>query len=183
MRAFRVQVGANFSPFSVPSLVNAITHNIEVAEGGRKLQGEQVYNYALFAYGLPSGHLFQDRIENVTCSLGCQASTDDIQKAVQTFTNPDVAVVEGGERRRARPKVKTKAPPPVVGDRDRAERQRRSPGAAADTSYLLGQRGLPDADPAEQPEGRRADAASSTRRSTTTRRSGARRRRRPRCRT
>ncbi len=83
VRAFREQVGANFSPFSVPSLVNAITRNIEVAEGGRKLQGKQVYNYALFAYGLPSGHLFQDKIENVVCGLGCQASTDDIQKAVR----------------------------------------------------------------------------------------------------
>ena len=42
VRAFREQVGANFSPFSVPTLVNAITRNIEVAEGGRKLQGKQV---------------------------------------------------------------------------------------------------------------------------------------------
>ena len=39
VRAFREQVGANFSPFSVPSLVNAITHNIEVAEGGRQAAG------------------------------------------------------------------------------------------------------------------------------------------------
>ena len=71
-------------------LVNAITRNIEVAEGGRKLQGGQVLNTRCSPTGCPSGHLFQDRIENVVCSLGCQASADDIQKAVQTFTNPDV---------------------------------------------------------------------------------------------
>src|SRR5690348_4491517 len=91
VRSFREQVSSNFSPFSVPALVNAITRNIEVAEGGRKLQGKQVYDYALFAYGLPPGHVFQNKIQNVVCGLGCQASTDDIQKAVQSFSNPDVA--------------------------------------------------------------------------------------------
>ena len=140
VRAFREQVGANFSPFSVPSLVNAITRNIEVAEGGRKLQGKQVYNYALFAYGLPSGHLFQDKIENVVCSLGCQASTDDIQKAVQTFSNPDVGSSKAANAAALGQKVKTKAPPPssvtvtVLNGSAIA-------GAAADTSYSLGQRG------------------------------------------
>jgi LCP family protein required for cell wall assembly len=140
VRAFREQVGANFSPFSVPSLVNAITRNIEVAEGGRKLQGKQVYNYALFAYGLPSGHLFQDKIENVVCSLGCQASTTDIQKAVQTFSNPDVGSSKAANAAALGQKVKTKAPPPssvtvtVLNGSAIA-------GAAADTSYSLGQRG------------------------------------------
>src|SRR5207248_1428203 len=86
------------SPFSVPSLVNAITRNIEVAEGGHKLQGKEVYDYALFAYGLPSGHFFQDRIENVVCSIGCQASTAEIQKAVSDFTTPDVESSTTGGR-------------------------------------------------------------------------------------
>ena len=151
VRAFREQVGANFSPFSVPSLVNAITRNIEVAEGGRKLQGKQVFNYALFAYGLPSGHLFQDKIENVVCGLGCQASTDDIQKAVQTFSNPDVGSSKAANAAALGQKVKTKAPPPSSvtvtvlngsGDRRRRRRHVVLPRPAR----------LPDADPAEQPE-------------------------------
>jgi LCP family protein required for cell wall assembly len=156
VRAFRVQVGSNFSPFSVPSLVNAITRNIEVAEGGRKLQGKQVYNYALFAYGLPSGHVFQDRIDNVVCGLGCQASTSDIQKAVQQFTNPDVESSKAANAAALGNKIKTKAPPPssvtvtVLNGSGVA-------GAAADTSYVLGQRGYRTLIP---PNNLKADAPS-----------------------
>jgi LCP family protein required for cell wall assembly len=140
VRSFREQVSSNFSAFSVPSLVNAITRNIEVAEGGRKLQGKQVYDYALFAYGLPSGHVFQNKIQNVVCGLGCQASTDNIQKAVQAFSNPDVGASKSANAAALGKKVKTKAPPPssvtvtVLNGSGVA-------GAAANTSYLLGQRG------------------------------------------
>jgi LCP family protein required for cell wall assembly len=140
VRAFRDQVRSNFSPFSVPALVNAITHNIEVAEGGRKLQGKEVYDYALFAYDLPPGHVFQDRIQNVVCGMGCQASTDDIQKAVQQFTNPDVSAPKAANAAALGQKIKSKAPPPssvtvtVLNGSGVA-------GAAANTSYLLGQRG------------------------------------------
>jgi LCP family protein required for cell wall assembly len=140
VRSFREQVSSNFSPFSVPALVNAITRNIEVAEGGRKLQGKQVYDYALFAYGLPSGHVFQNKIQNVVCSLGCQASTDDIQKAVQAFSTPNVAASKDANAAALGRKVKSKAPPPssvtvtVLNGSGIA-------GAAANTSYELGQRG------------------------------------------
>jgi LCP family protein required for cell wall assembly len=140
VKAFREQVSANFSPFSVPSLVNAITRNIEVAEGGRKLQGKQVYDYALFAYGLPSGHFFQDRIENVVCGIGCQASTDEIQKAVSDFTNPDVESSKTANAAALGHRIKQKAPPPssvtvtVLNGSGVA-------GQAADTAYQLAQRG------------------------------------------
>ncbi len=156
VRAFREQVGANFSPFSVPSLVNAITRNIEVAEGGRKLQGKQVYNYALFAYGLPSGHLFQDKIENVVCGLGCQASTDDIQKAVQTFSNPDVESSKAANAAALGQKIKTKAPPPSSVTVTVLNGSGIS-AAAADTSYVLGQRGYRTLIP---PNNLKADAPS-----------------------
>jgi LCP family protein required for cell wall assembly len=140
VKAFREQVSANFSPFSVPSLVNAITRNIEVAEGGHKLQGKEVYDYALFAYGLPSGHFFQDRIENVVCGIGCQASTDEIQKAVSEFTNPDVESSKTANAAALGRKIKQTAPPPasvtvtVLNGSGVA-------GQAADTSYALSQRG------------------------------------------
>jgi LCP family protein required for cell wall assembly len=140
VRSFREQVNANFSPFSVPSLVNAITRNIEVAEGGRKLSGKQVYDYALFAYDLPPGHVFQNKIQNVICGMGCQASTQDIQNAVQSFSNPDVGASKDANAAALGHKVKQKAPPPssvtvtVLNGSGVA-------GAAANTSYELGQRG------------------------------------------
>jgi LCP family protein required for cell wall assembly len=140
VRSFREQVSTSFSPFKVPSLVNAITSNIEVAEGGRKLQGKQVYNYALFAYGLPAGHVFQDKIENVVCGLGCSASQDEIQKAVDSFSNPDVESSKAANAAALGRKLKQKAPP-VSSVTVTVLNGSGVAGVAADTSYLLGQRG------------------------------------------
>jgi len=140
VRAFREQVKANFSATSVPSLVHAIAGNIEIAEGGHPVSLGQVASYALFAYGLPTGHLFQDRIENVLCGLGCTASNTDIANAVQTFSNPDVQSSKAANAAALGTKLKEKAPPPssvtvtVLNGSGVA-------GVAANTSYLLGQRG------------------------------------------
>jgi LCP family protein required for cell wall assembly len=140
VRSFRQQVRANFSPFSMPALVNAITHNIEVAEGGHKLTGGQVISYALFAYGLPPGHVFQNKIQNVVCGLGCQASPQDVQNAVQAFSTPDVGASKSANAAALGKKIKPKAPPPssvtvtVLNGSGIA-------GAAANTSYELSQRG------------------------------------------
>ena len=155
VRSFREQVSTSFSPFKVPSLVNAITSNVEVAEGGHKLQGKQVYNYALFAYGLPAGHVFQDKIDNVVCSLGCSASQDEIQKAVQDFSNPDVESSKAANAAALGHKIKQKAPPRVVGDRHRPERQRRRRRCGRHVVHARPAR-LQDADAAEQPRAERA---------------------------
>ena len=155
VRSFREQVSTSFSPFKVPSLVNAITSNIEVAEGGHKLQGKQVYNYALFAYGLPAGHVFQDKIDNVVCGLGCSASQDEIQKAVQDVLESRRRVVEGGERRRARSQDQAEGAARVVGDRHRAERQRRRRRCRRHVVPARPAR-LQGADAAEQPRAERA---------------------------
>ncbi len=140
VRSFREQVSTSFSPFKVPSLVNAITSNVEVAEGGHKLQGKQVYNYALFAYGLPAGHVFQDKIDNVVCGLGCSASQDEIQKAVQDFSNPDVESSKAANAAALGHKIKQKAPP-VSSVAVTVLNGSGVAGVAADTSYMLGQRG------------------------------------------
>ncbi|MDP9286011.1 MAG: LCP family protein, partial [Actinomycetota bacterium] len=140
VRAFREQVARNFSFEKLPSLVSTITKNIEVGEGGRSLQGDQVISYALFAQSLPGGHLFQDKIENVVCGLGCQASTSDIQQAVAKFENPDVQSSKVANAVALGHKIKLTAPPPasvtvtVLNGSGVA-------GVAANASYVLGQRG------------------------------------------
>jgi len=158
VRAIRSQISSSFSAFNVPSLVNAITSNIEVAEGGHKLQGSEVLNYAFFAYGLPNGHVFQDKVENVSCSAGpCEASSSDVQNAVQSFTNPDVSASKAANaaalgNKQKKPKVT--APPPAsvtVTVLNGSGVQ----GAAANTSYELAQRGYRTLDP---PGGLTADA-------------------------
>ena len=117
VRAFKEQVAHSLSYTSIPHLVSTITKNIEVGEGGHALQLNQVISYALFAQGLPGGHLFQEKIENVTCTIGCTASTSDIQAAVDRFQNPDV---QAPNRRRTAPRSGRRS-------RRRLRRPRRSP--------------------------------------------------------
>ena len=123
-------------------IVTAITHNVEV--GAKTGFNERtVLAYALLAATLPGGHLFQVKIEGVDrLRRADRARRARSQSAVQQFENPDVGVVEGRERRRAR-------------HASRRRRRRRAPkdttitvlngngvaGAAANASYLLAQRG------------------------------------------
>ena len=154
VRAFREQVSQNFSYTELPSLINTITKNIEVGEGGHALQGDQVISYALFAQKLPSGHLFQNRIQNVQCSLGCQASASDVQAAVDAFQSPDVQSPKAANAAALGLKIKQKTPQPsqvsvtVLNGNGVA-------GAAANASYLLAQRGYRTLEP---PNGLTADA-------------------------
>jgi LCP family protein required for cell wall assembly len=154
VRAFREQISQNFSYTELPSLISTITKNIEVGEGGRSLQGSEVISYALFAQSLPSGHLFQDRIQNVQCQNTCTVSSTDLQNAIDQFQAPDVESSKTANAAALGIKVKQKTPPPskvtvtVLNGNGVA-------GAAANASYLLAQRGYQVLDP---PNGLAADA-------------------------
>jgi len=142
IKAFRVQVAKNFSFTELPSLVSTITKNIEVGEGGRSLGGSQVIQYALFAAGLPPGHVFQDKVANVQCpSAGaCTASTTDVQNAVNQFETPDVETPKAANAAALGNKVKTKTLPPSKVSLTVLNGNGVS-GAAANASYMLAQRG------------------------------------------
>jgi LCP family protein required for cell wall assembly len=158
VRAFKEQVAHSFSFTSVPSLVHTVTQNIEVGEGGHALKLDQVISYALFAQGLPGGHLFQEKIDNVQCGIECSASTADIQAAVDRFQNPDVQAPTDANAAALSEKVKRAAPPPssvtvTVLNGNGVQ------GAAANASYLLGQRGYRTLTP---PNGLQADSPTQT---------------------
>ena len=125
VRSFREQVAQSFSAGKVPALVNAMASNIEVGEGGHKVQLSDLEKYAFFAYGLPSGHVFQDQIQNVVCGNQCFATPQDVAAAVQQFTNPDVTSSKAANAAALGKKLKLDDACAVVGQRDRAERQRR----------------------------------------------------------
>ena len=56
VKAFKGQIQESFAPVALPKVVNAITNNVEVAQGGGvDVDGRTVLSYALFAYGLPRG--------------------------------------------------------------------------------------------------------------------------------
>ena len=66
VKAFKSQIQESFAPLALPKVVNAVTHNVEVAQGGgADVSGDTVLSYALFAYGLPKGRVFQTRIEGL----------------------------------------------------------------------------------------------------------------------
>ena len=141
VKALKGQVQQSFAPTSLPKVVNAITHNVEVAQGGGSdLSGRTVLSYALFAYGLPKGRVFQTRIEGLEGFAELTTDSENITTAVQTFTHPDVESSEKATAAALGEKRKTRAPAPsattvTVLNGNGVE------GSAGTAAYLLGRRG------------------------------------------
>ena len=103
VKAFKSQIQESFAPLALPKVVNAVTHNVEVAQGGgADVSGDTVLSYALFAYGLPKGRVFQTRIEGLEGFTDLTTDSENITKAVNAFAHPGRGVVREGDRRRAR---------------------------------------------------------------------------------
>ena len=141
VKAMKEQVSNRFSVWKIPKVVGAITHNVEIGHaGGGSLEGT-IKRYALFAYGLPSGHIFQAKIDDLVGYDTLSAPTSAIAAAVHDFETPDVeaprnatAVTFG----RKAAGVKTPAPSHVsisVLNGNGVD------GAATNAGYELGQRG------------------------------------------
>jgi LCP family protein required for cell wall assembly len=143
IRSFREQIAKTFSFTELPGLVSTITKSVEVGEGGHALQPKQVLSYALFAADLPSGHVFQDRFENVDCppAGACSASSSDIQAAVNQFETPDVETPKAANAAALGQRLKRKAAPRPSSVTLTVLNGNGISGAAANTSYLLAQRG------------------------------------------
>ncbi|MDQ3671690.1 MAG: LCP family protein [Actinomycetota bacterium] len=91
VKGFKTQVQSSFGPLAVPKVVNAITNNVQVAQGGgADVPGDTVLSYALFAYGLPRGHVFQTKIEGLEGINDLTTDSSNVIRAVRTFTHPDV---------------------------------------------------------------------------------------------
>ena len=140
VRAFKDQVGANFSPTSVPRLVTVVRKNVEVAQGGGKdISFRTVLRYALLAYSLPAGHVFQARIDGLEGSSELTTASENIQRAVREFSNPDVASPQKATQVALGEKVKSRAPLP----RDTTVTVLNGngvTGSASEANYSLGQR-------------------------------------------
>ena len=140
VKGFKAQVHENFAPFAVPKVVNAITTNVEVAQGGgRPVDGKTVLSYALFAYGLPEGHVFQNRIEGFEGSGDLTTAPENVKRAIETFSHPDVDSSEKATAVALGEKLRQRLPPPhqtsvtVLNGNGVT-------GSASSAGYLLGQR-------------------------------------------
>jgi LCP family protein required for cell wall assembly len=161
VRALKEQLNHKLKPglslvHTLPSLVGAITNNVEVGVGGGgHYSGNTVLSYANFLYSLPAGHFFQSRIANVTGMNELQAPTSSIEQAVQDFLNPDVQV--GRKATNVALGRKPKVPVLQPGDTTvTVLNGSGAVGAASNASYLLGQKGYdivlpPSGKPANAP--------------------------------
>ena len=140
VRALKERLSSGFSYTDVFGIINDLVQNVEVAAGGHKLSGSDVVKWAFFAKDLPGGHFFQPRIQDVTGYYEVSAPQSAIQQAVAQFEHPDVGSSKTANAAALGKKAKQQAPPPahvtvtVLNGNGVA-------GAAANTSYLLGQQG------------------------------------------
>ena len=140
VKSFKSQIQDAFGPASLPKIVNAITKNVEVAQGGgADVDGRTVLSYALFAYGLPRGRVFQTRIEGLEGFTDLTTDSENITKAISTFTHPDVessekaTAVALGEKRKSRAPAPRQTTITVLNGNGVT-------GSASTAGYLLGQR-------------------------------------------
>ena len=90
VKAMKQELSTNFSIYTALRVVSAITHNVEIGQAGGGSLEKAVTRYALFAYGLPSGHFFQAKIGDLSGYNELSAPTSAIQAAVRDFETPDV---------------------------------------------------------------------------------------------
>jgi LCP family protein required for cell wall assembly len=143
VRALKDQIRSNFSLTKLPKLIKVITSNVEVAQGGGKnVSAKTVLSYAVLAYSLPPGHVFQSRIDGLEGFSDLTTASSNISSAVRQWANPDVNSPQNATAVALGEKVKTKAPLPrntsvtVLNGNGVT-------GSASNASYLLGQRGYP----------------------------------------
>ena len=140
VKAFKSQIQDSFGPTSLPKVVSAITKNVEVAQGGgADVDGRTVLSYALFAYGLPRGRVFQTRIEGLEGVNDLTTDSENITRAVTTFTHPDVESSEKATAVALGEKRKSRAPAPRA-TTITVLNGNGVPGSASTAGYLLGQR-------------------------------------------
>ncbi len=143
VRAFKDQVRSSFSLTKLPKVIKALTRNIEVAQGGgHDVSAKTVLSYAVLAYSLPPGHVFQSRIEGLEGYADLTTSSDNIAAAMREWANPDVESPQKATAVALGEKVKTKAPP-AKDTSVTVLNGNGITGSASNASYLLGQRGYP----------------------------------------
>jgi LCP family protein required for cell wall assembly len=148
MRALKERMSDSFNLRTLPRLMKVVRQNLQVGRGGGKsLTPDTVRGWAFFAYGLPTGRVFQSRIEGLTGSgtEGDPLTTDpsNIQAAVEEFQTPDI---EAGEKATAaalgqRPRLRGHSAPPPGRTSIVVLNGNGITGSAANASYLLGRRG------------------------------------------
>lgn len=141
LKALKAQISSQLGLDTVFKIMNAVEKNVVVGRGGGKaLDPSTLKDYIYFAHGLPSGHVFQSKIENLTGTNELSATPENIAAAVRDFVQPDVNAPQKARDVALGIKHRSTAPRPrdvtttVLNGNGIA-------GSAANAAYELGQRG------------------------------------------
>jgi LCP family protein required for cell wall assembly len=141
LKALKEQISSQLSIDTVLKIANAIEHNVVVGRGGNKqLDVSTLKDYLFFAHGLPSGHVFQSRIQGLSGYAELTTDPSNISQAVREFVNPDVKSPEKardvtfGIKHRSRALSPKSVTTTVLNGNGVT-------GSAANAAYELGQRG------------------------------------------
>jgi LCP family protein required for cell wall assembly len=141
LKALKQQISAQLGIDTVLSIANAIENNVVVGRGGnRPLDVKTLSDYLFFAHRLPSGHVFQSRIQNLAGYNTLTAPPEDIAAAVREFVQPDVKAPEKARDVAFGIKHRSKALPPKNVSTTVLNGNGIT-GSAANAAYELGQRG------------------------------------------
>jgi LCP family protein required for cell wall assembly len=144
-------------PRNVFEVVNAMTKNMQIGQrDGKAIEPSTLHSYARFAYEMPAGNFFQVKIGGLTGTNELSTSTTNIEQAIAEFVHPDVeAPQKATDQVLPGRRKKNKAAPNPKDVSLVALNGNGQPGAAANTSYLLAQKGYRVIQP---PEGFQANA-------------------------
>jgi LCP family protein required for cell wall assembly len=141
LKALKSQISSQLDLDTVLKIMSAVEKNVIVGRGGGKaLDPNTLKDYLYFAHGLPSGHVFQSKIEGLTGGNELSAAPENIAAAVRDFVQPDVSAPEKARNVTFGIKSRSRAPRPrdisttVLNGNGVA-------GSAANAAYELGQRG------------------------------------------
>ena len=141
LKAMKSQISSQLDLDTVLKIMTAVEKNVIVGRGGGKaLDPTTLKDYLYFAHGLPSGHVFQSKIEGITGGNELSAAPENIAVAVRDFVQPDVNAPEkardvtfGIKRRSTAPRPRDTSTTVLNGNG--------VAGSAANAAYELGQRG------------------------------------------
>ena len=141
LKAMKSQISSQLDLDTVLKIMSAVEKNVIVGRGGGKaLDPTTLKDYLYFAHGLPSGHVFQSKIEGLTGSNELSAAPENIAAAVRDFVQPDVSAPTKARDVTFGIKHRSTAPRPrditttVLNGNGVA-------GSAANAAYALAQRG------------------------------------------
>jgi LCP family protein required for cell wall assembly len=156
VKALKQAVNSTWKPTAITKIVAAMRNNVQIGQaGGKGADLKTLKSYGLFAYGLPSGNFVQVKIGGLTGTNELTTDPSNIQSAVEEFQHPDTQAPEKATAEVLHRRLKrTPTPSPkhtsvvVLNGNGVA-------GSAANTSYLLAQKGYAVKSP---PQGFQANA-------------------------